>query len=96
MWPPGLETKMGESEELSVQRRVSAFKDRVVHAEQADQGWWELCGVPDVGAILVRPDEHVAWRSLNLPDRSSAEHLHRAFAEVFPALASPTSTQQCA
>ncbi|XP_048503383.1 uncharacterized protein LOC104897625 isoform X2 [Beta vulgaris subsp. vulgaris] len=24
--------------------------------------WWELCGMNDKGAILVRPDEHIAWR----------------------------------
>lgn len=25
--------------------------------------WWDLCGMNDRGAILVRPDEHIAWRS---------------------------------
>ncbi|XP_051152894.1 uncharacterized protein LOC127266621 [Andrographis paniculata] len=24
--------------------------------------WWDLCGMSDRGAILVRPDEHIAWR----------------------------------
>ncbi|KAK9675452.1 hypothetical protein RND81_11G007900 [Saponaria officinalis] len=25
--------------------------------------WWDLCRMNDRGAILVRPDEHIAWRS---------------------------------
>lgn len=25
--------------------------------------WWELCQLTDRGAILVRPDEHIAWRA---------------------------------
>lgn len=25
--------------------------------------WWDLCRMSDRGAILVRPDEHIAWRS---------------------------------
>ncbi|KNA16154.1 hypothetical protein SOVF_091900 [Spinacia oleracea] len=25
--------------------------------------WWDLCGMNDRGAILVRPDEHIAWRA---------------------------------
>ncbi|GER30071.1 3-(3-hydroxy-phenyl)propionate/3-hydroxycinnamicacid hydroxylase [Striga asiatica] len=24
--------------------------------------WWDLCGMSHTGAILVRPDEHIAWR----------------------------------
>ncbi|EYU25930.1 hypothetical protein ABFS82_11G068200 [Erythranthe guttata] len=25
--------------------------------------WWELCGMTDRGAVLVRPDEHIVWRA---------------------------------
>lgn len=24
--------------------------------------WWDICQMTDKGAILVRPDEHIAWR----------------------------------
>ncbi|KAK6160359.1 hypothetical protein DH2020_003740 [Rehmannia glutinosa] len=27
------------------------------------QSWWDLCQMTDRGAILVRPDEHIAWRA---------------------------------
>jgi len=25
--------------------------------------WWDLCKMNDRGAIIVRPDEHIAWRA---------------------------------
>lgn len=25
--------------------------------------WWDLCQMTDRGCLLVRPDEHIAWRS---------------------------------
>lgn len=25
--------------------------------------WWDLCQMTNRGAILVRPDEHIAWRA---------------------------------
>lgn len=25
--------------------------------------WWSTCQMTDEGAILVRPDEHIAWRA---------------------------------
>jgi 2,4-dichlorophenol 6-monooxygenase len=37
--------------------------------------WRELCGVDDGGALLVRPDQHVAWRAC---DTWSASELGRA------------------
>lgn len=27
------------------------------------KSWWELCHMTSKGFILVRPDEHIAWRS---------------------------------
>lgn len=29
----------------------------------ASISWWDLCQMTETGAILVRPDEHIAWRS---------------------------------
>ncbi len=34
-----------------------------------DAAWRETCEVSESGALLVRPDQHVAWRSASLPDR---------------------------
>ncbi len=38
-----------------------------------DGRWREVCGVDDAGALLVRPDQHVAWRSVRMqPDPAAA------------------------
>ena len=34
--------------------------------------WRELCGVEPTGAVLVRPDQHVAWRAAALPSQPGA------------------------
>lgn len=89
MCPQGHEGNVTES----VQKWASASECEVVHAE-VDEGWWDLCGVPDVGAILVRPDEHVAWRSRSAPDISSAEQLREVFGKVFPVPVSFVQVQE--
>lgn len=86
MYPQGIVTE-------SVQEWASGSECEVVHAE-VDQGWWNLCGVPDVGAILVRPDEHVAWRSRSAPGSSSVEQLREVFGKVYPIPVSSTQEQE--
>lgn len=34
-----------------------------VKKSQNSPSWWDLCKMNDRGAILVRPDEHIAWRA---------------------------------
>lgn len=36
--------------------------------QDADGGWRRLCEVDLTGAVLVRPDGHVGWRSIDAPD----------------------------
>ncbi|KAL2903592.1 putative polyketide hydroxylase [Bienertia sinuspersici] len=43
--------------------------------------WWDLCGMDDRGAILVRPDEHIAWRARSEVHRPSYE-MDRVFSAV--------------
>lgn len=45
------------------------------------EGWLEQAGIERSGVLLVRPDQHVAWRSPTLPE-TPAEALRRAFAAV--------------
>ncbi|KAK9090174.1 hypothetical protein Sjap_023351 [Stephania japonica] len=35
----------------------------VSDSNRPSSSWWEICKMADDGAILVRPDEHVAWRA---------------------------------
>ena len=38
-----------------------------VDATPPDEAWRTTCGVEPDGALLVRPDQHVAWRAPSLP-----------------------------
>jgi len=59
---------------------------RVGHRQEFDDvcgDWDRLRGVGDRGALLVRPDQHVAWRADDLPDdpeQALAGALHRVLA----------------
>ncbi|MFZ4812233.1 MAG: hypothetical protein ACOYL9_12895, partial [Ilumatobacteraceae bacterium] len=33
-----------------------------------DGSWTSVAGLGDIGAILVRPDQHVGWRAATLGD----------------------------
>jgi hypothetical protein len=45
--------------------------------------WWEMCQVSNKSVILVRPDEHIAWRTE--PDMVSDAHseVRRVFSQIF-------------
>ncbi|KAH6797782.1 oxidoreductase family protein [Perilla frutescens var. hirtella] len=51
----------------SSQAALSPWKHFIDVAESKSSptspSWWDLCQMTDRGAILVRPDEHVAWRT---------------------------------
>jgi 2,4-dichlorophenol 6-monooxygenase len=40
---------------------------RDADCEDPQSAWAELSGTDDSGAVLVRPDRHVAWRCCTLP-----------------------------
>lgn len=39
------------------------FVDVVEAKKSPSSSWWDLCQMTEKGAILVRPDEHIAWRA---------------------------------
>lgn len=51
-----------------------------------DGDWMTLCGISTDGAILVRPDGHVGWRSMKSAD-DPAGALHAAMAVILPSTA---------
>ena len=56
--------------------------------------WTEVREVEDDGAVLVRPDRHVAWRAMRLP-RSPQDALRAALRQVL-ALGRPARTEAAA
>jgi 2,4-dichlorophenol 6-monooxygenase len=53
--------------------------------------WGRLSEIGDSGALLVRPDRHVAWRLTELPDDPATELL-TALRQVL-SLTSPSGTE---
>lgn len=45
--------------------------------------WWNMCEMMETGAILVRPDEHIAWRTCSGLDGDPIEEMRRVFSAVF-------------
>lgn len=46
------------------------------------QSWWDLCQITDRGAILVRPDEHIAWRTKSEIKNDPRSELKRVFSAI--------------
>lgn len=57
----------------------------------SEDSWMNVYGVQDGGAVLVRPDGYVAWRTASLPDNPA-----RAIADVFAHLLGRRATTRAA
>ncbi|KAB5545192.1 hypothetical protein DKX38_013304 [Salix brachista] len=44
--------------------------------------WWSMCQMTDKGAILVRPDEHIAWRAKSSIDDDPFLEMKRVFSAI--------------
>lgn len=44
--------------------------------------WWSICQMSDRGAILVRPDEHIAWRVKSRIVGDPMQEMRRVFSAV--------------
>lgn len=62
MWQEKATDQIGSSETALCPWK--SFID-VIEAKSSptSPSWWDLCQMTDRGAILVRPDEHIAWRA---------------------------------
>jgi 2,4-dichlorophenol 6-monooxygenase len=49
---------------------------RVGDTTHVSDGWRQLCGIEIGGALVVRPDQHIAWRSVSFPVEPSADLDH--------------------
>ncbi|KAL5991135.1 hypothetical protein ACLOJK_012041 [Asimina triloba] len=47
----------------------------------SESSWWEMCQITNRGAILVRPDEHIAWRATDVIDNPVLE-MDKAFSMI--------------
>lgn len=56
----------------------------VVEAKRSpsSRSWWDLCQMTERGAILVRPDEHIAWRAKFEIKNDPSLELKKAFSAI--------------
>ncbi|KAL5717346.1 hypothetical protein ACHQM5_010364 [Ranunculus cassubicifolius] len=60
-------------------------RDNYVDVEEVKNGrlsWWEMCRMGNKGAILVRPDEHIAWRSKDELLSDPVLEMEKVFSQV--------------
>ena len=58
IWPHGA-VEVGSKAALSPWQNYVGIVE--VQQKSTSLSWWKLCQMIDRGAILVRPDEHIAW-----------------------------------
>uniref|UniRef100_A0A7N0ZZ29 FAD-binding domain-containing protein n=1 Tax=Kalanchoe fedtschenkoi TaxID=63787 RepID=A0A7N0ZZ29_KALFE len=62
MWPDG--TRDGaEAASVKALAPWKNYIDVVEVRRSTSMSWWDICQMPQSGAILVRPDDHIAWRA---------------------------------
>ncbi|WBB64793.1 hypothetical protein O7599_00040 [Streptomyces sp. WMMC500] len=84
------DTAAEAAEKLSVPLTTARIGDGAEYAA-ADGRWATVREITDEGAVPVRPDHHVAWRSTTAGNDPGAA-LDDAFAHPRPGLARPHST----
>ncbi|GAU41297.1 hypothetical protein TSUD_325110 [Trifolium subterraneum] len=47
--------------------------------------WWDMCNMTNRGAILVRPDEHIAWRTISELTGDPRAEMQRVFSSIIRA-----------
>lgn len=62
MWPQGSFLECGVSSEAALEPYRNYLDVEEIKRSSSSASWWEMCEMTDRGAILVRPDEHIAWR----------------------------------
>jgi hypothetical protein len=46
------------------QAELEPWKNYVdVEEVKRDRSWWDMCCLSNKGVLLIRPDEHIAWRT---------------------------------
>lgn len=53
-----------------------------VKRSSTSPSWWDICQMTDKGAILVRPDEHIAWRAKSRVVGDPIMEMKRVFSAI--------------
>lgn len=57
----------------------------VVEVCSTTSNWWDMCNMTNKGAILVRPDEHIAWRAISRLAGDPRAEMEKVFSAILGA-----------
>lgn len=80
IWPKGSSVQNVNSSEVVLEPWKN-FID-VQEATRSLKSWWELCQMSSNGVILVRPDDHIAWKAESNSMNDSYLELKRVFSQI--------------
>ncbi|XP_048233112.1 2,4-dichlorophenol 6-monooxygenase isoform X2 [Ricinus communis] len=82
MWP----SDYADISEASSKKALAPWKNYIDVLEVKKSpnlpSWWSMCQMTDKGAILVRPDEHIAWRVKSGLDNDPVSEMTRVFSAI--------------
>ncbi|XP_050205589.1 uncharacterized protein LOC126655439 [Mercurialis annua] len=80
LWPAD------KSEALSSEKALAPWKNYIdvmeVKKSSNLPSWWSICKMTDKGAILVRPDGHIAWRAKSNVNDDPVSEMRRVFSAI--------------
>lgn len=84
VWPVEAGNALGEGSKVALAPWENYLDVQEVKnpSISSSSSWWELCRMTDRGAILVRPDEHIAWRVKSEIVGDPMSEMRKAFSAV--------------
>ncbi|XP_048318333.1 uncharacterized protein LOC107428340 isoform X2 [Ziziphus jujuba] len=82
MWSAGTTEQVEVANQVPMAPWQNYMHVMEVKKSPTSSSWWEICKMTKEGAILVRPDEHIAWRVKSGVDRDPIEEMKRVFSVV--------------
>ncbi|XVF85191.1 hypothetical protein PTKIN_Ptkin17bG0098600 [Pterospermum kingtungense] len=82
LWPADIDTEVhpGKKAKLAPWKNYADVME--VKRSSDSLSWWRTCQITEQGAILVRPDEHIAWRSKSSVVGDPYTEMKRVFSTI--------------
>ncbi|XP_058093909.1 uncharacterized protein LOC131239959 isoform X2 [Magnolia sinica] len=81
IWPQGSSNELTDGSKPALLPWENYIDVEEVKRSSSALSWWEMCRMTNRGAILVRPDEHIAWRAMDVLGDPFVE-MERAFSLI--------------
>ncbi|KAK3223581.1 hypothetical protein Dsin_010606 [Dipteronia sinensis] len=88
MWPAGTIKEVHIRSKAALAPWENYIDVMEVKRSSNSLSWWSICNMTDKGAILVRPDDHIAWRVKSGVIENPDLEMKRVFSAVLGSTAS--------